>query len=159
ESELSQAERRLRLLMQAAGVPDLLALERAELQSQRLVALEASLVQLDAEAFAAADGQDAEQVAAAGVRPIDPLGAPLDELDRDVADLDDERQRAAQQLAGARAGLERLRESHAAGDAAVEAASHLERVRALAEDYLRVRLAASVLEREVERYRDRHRAP
>jgi uncharacterized protein YhaN len=94
------------------------------------------------------------------------VGCSLDEVRTQLAILDDalesldqRRQEVAHTLARCRAGLERLRESHGAGDAALEAASQLESARGLTQRYIQVRLAASVLRREIERYRERHRAP
>jgi uncharacterized protein YhaN len=161
QREHAQAARRMALLMEAAGVGDVAALERAELASQRVRELEAFLAELQREIWSASDGQDPAQIAevAGDDASLDRLALRLDEVDRELAELDDARQRAAHQLASCRAGIQLLRDSHEAGDAAVEAASQLEDVRALAEEYLRVRLAASVLKREIASYRDRHRAP
>jgi uncharacterized protein YhaN len=153
-------------LMEAAGVRDVAALERAELASQRAAELEALLAELQREIWSASDGQDPAQIAevagpGASLEDVslERVALRLDEVDRELAELDDARQRAAHQLASCRAGIQLLRDSHEAGDAAVDAASQLEEVRALAEEYLRVRLAASVLKREIASYRDRHRAP
>lgn len=161
QREHAQAARRVRLLMEAAGVSDVAALERAELASQRVAGLEALLAELQREIWSASDGKDPAQIAevAGPEGSLDRVALRLDEVDRELAELDDARQRAAHQLASCRAGIQLLRDSHEAGDAAAVAASQLEDVRALAEEYLRVRLAASVLKREIASYRDRHRAP
>jgi len=159
ERELARAERRLGLLMQAAGVSELSALEAAEQRAARAAELDGALAQLDAELLAACDGQDPQQIASEACGSLDEVRARLQEIDERLATLDEERQRITQQLGSVRYGLERLHETHAAGDAAGEVHSQLEEVRALSERYVRLRLSAKVLKREIEQYRERHRAP
>lgn len=156
---LAQADRRLQLLMQAAGASDLAGLERAEQRSARRSQLEHELAQLEQGLLEASDGQDPTSVAQSVHGSMDELCARLEEIEDESARIDEERQRALHELTRNRMGVERLRDDHDAGDAALEAASQLENVRALAERYVRLRLAASALKREIARYRDRHRAP
>jgi len=159
QSELEQTLRRLSSLMEAAGVSDVQALEAAEVRSARVVELDTALELLRADLDNACDGRPPEQVAAEISGSLDEVRVRLAELDERLEQLDDERQRATHQLASIRGGFSVLHEKHAAGDAAVEAMTHLEQVRGLTERYVRVRLAASVLKREITRYRERHRAP
>jgi uncharacterized protein YhaN len=153
------ATRELTLLMQAARVPDLPSLEAAELSSARAAELDAALVELQAELLAASDGTHPDAVLGALAESLDEVRARLVSTDEALEELDGACQRVAQTLASCRAGLDRLRDSHGAGDAALDAAMQLETVRSLSERYVRTRLAASVLKREVERYRERNRAP
>ncbi|MET0390168.1 MAG: hypothetical protein ABW321_29620, partial [Polyangiales bacterium] len=157
--ELAQADRNLSALMEAAGVTDLVALEVAEQRSARALELDAAQHQHDSELAAAADGEDPEQVEREAGRTLDEVRVRLDELAEQLDALDHARQTATHQVANVRAGLAKLHNNHAAGDAAADALVHLAEVRTLSERYVRVRLAASVLKREIERYRERHRAP
>jgi uncharacterized protein YhaN len=145
--------------VQAAGVADPLELESAEQRSARAAELDAALLQLDSELLSACDGRDAEQITAELDASLDEVRARLVEIDERLDGLDEERHHVTQQLGSLRGGLSRLHETHAASDAAVDAASQLEEVRALCQRYVRMRLSASVLKREIEQYRERHRTP
>jgi uncharacterized protein YhaN len=157
QSALDRAERDLDELLRAGGAQDLSQLAAAELRSERARALDAALAQLQAELSAAADGANPDAVLDDVPGTLDEVRAQLGACAEALEELDHERQRVAHTLASCRAGLEHLRESHGSGDAALEAAGHLESVRGLAERYIKVRLAGSVLKREVDRYRERHR--
>ncbi|MEY4577555.1 MAG: hypothetical protein RL701_2258 [Pseudomonadota bacterium] len=159
ERELARTERHLGMLMHAAGVAELSALEAVEVNSARATELESALSQLQTELATACDGRDPEQVASEVTLSLDDVRVRLNEVEDQLGDVDVARQDATHQLASKRGGLEHLHQKHAAGDAAVEAMSHLDQVRVLTERYVRVRLAASVLKREIERYRERNRAP
>jgi uncharacterized protein YhaN len=153
----AQAEQALGQLMSAANAADLPALEAAELAAARSRQLDRALAELHDELLAASDGISSEAVLADAPGSLDEVRARLVSIDETLEELDRERQRVAQTLASCRAGLERLRESHGASDAAFDAALQLETVRTLAEQYVRTRLAASLLKREVDRYRERNK--
>jgi uncharacterized protein YhaN len=159
ERARARAERRIALLMQAACVSDALQLEAAEQRSARAAELDAALAQLDAELSVACDGREPQQIAAEIEGSLDEVRARLVEVDERLEELDEARHRVTQQLGGLRGGLEKLHETHAAGDAAGEVQAQLEEVRTLSERYVRLRLSASVLQREIQQYRERHRAP
>ncbi|HEX4354912.1 MAG TPA: hypothetical protein VHZ95_18400, partial [Polyangiales bacterium] len=153
----ARADRELQRLMAAAQVHGLPALEAVELASARARQLDASLEQLHDELFAASDGIDIELVLHDAPGSLDEVRARLSSLDERIEELERDRTRVAQTLAGCRAGLDRLRESHGASDAALEAATQLDNVRTLAEQYVRTRLAESLLRREVTRYREQNK--
>ncbi|MCW5835474.1 MAG: hypothetical protein KIS78_23935 [Labilithrix sp.] len=76
----------------------------------------------------------------------------IDEVDADVT-------RLTERIGGLRKGLEEMRgESHAA-EAAAAAQQKLARVREAAERWCRVKLAAALLSREIERYREENQGP
>jgi uncharacterized protein YhaN len=157
EAAQAQAEHALGQLMSAANAADLPALEAAELAAARSRQLDQALAEVHDELFAASDGISSEAVLADAPGSLDEVRARLAAIDEALEELDRERQRVAQTLASCRAGLDRLRESHGASDAAFDAALQLETVRTLAEQYVRTRLAASLLKREVDRYRERNK--
>ncbi|MBX3208471.1 MAG: AAA family ATPase [Labilithrix sp.] len=88
----------------------------------------------------------------AAARAHDELTDRIDEADRDVT-------RLTERIGGIRRGLEEMRgESHAA-EAAATAQQRLARVRETAERWCRVKLAAVLLSREIERYREENQGP
>lgn len=160
EHELAATERELAVLMQAAGVSDLAALEAAEEAARRARELDHALTQAHAELLAASDGLEASQLEAelAGAS-VPEVVAKLQEVEDTLEQIQRDREAAIQTLEGRRAGMKVLYESRGAADAALDAGAELENVRLLALRYVRVRLAHSVLSREVERYRERHTGP
>jgi uncharacterized protein YhaN len=88
----------------------------------------------------------------AAARAEEELGEQLDEVDAEIS-------RLTERIGGLRSGLEKMRaESHAA-EAAAAAQLQLSRVRENVERWCRVRLAAVVLSREIERYREENQGP
>lgn len=160
DREHAATERELRVLMQAAGVTDLAALEDAEEAARRSRVLGEAIAQVQAELPAAADGfEPAVLEAELGATSVPEVQARLQEVEDALERVELDRERAVHTLESRRAGLERLRESRGAADAALDAGAELENVRLLAQRYVRVRLAFGVLAREVERYRERHTGP
>ena len=159
QRELAQAERHLAELMRAAGVDDPSALEEAERRSARAQDLDAELAKDATDLAAHAEGQDAAALVDEVGLTSDQIRVRIAELDDEYKLLDDRRLEQKEQLASKRFGLERLHEKHRASDAAGDAALHLEEVRELSERYAQLRLAASLLKREIAQYRERHRGP
>jgi uncharacterized protein YhaN len=160
EHEHAATERELSVLMQAAGVTDLAALEAAEEAARRARVLGEAIAQVQAELLAAADGfEPAALEEELGGTSVPEVQARLQEVEDALERVELERERAVHTLESRRAGLARLRESRGAADAALDAGAELENVRLLAQRYVRVKLAFGVLAREVERYRERHTGP
>jgi uncharacterized protein YhaN len=157
--ELAHAERHLQQLMQAAGVTEVSGLEQAERRSARAQDLDAELAR-DATGLAAeCEGEDAAQIVGEVGLTSEQVRVRLAEIEDEYERLDEERLRYTQQLASKRMGLEHLHEQHGAGDAAGDAALYLEDVRELSEQYVQLKLAASLLRREITSYRERNRGP
>jgi len=159
QRELAQADRHLEQLMRAAGVDDPAALEEAERRSARAQDLDAELAKDATDLAAHGEGQDAAALVAEVGLTSDQIRVRVAELEDEYKLLDDRRLEQKEQLVSKRFGLERLHEKHRASDAAGDAALHLEEVRALSERYAQLRLAASLLRREIAQYRERHRGP
>jgi len=159
QHELAHADRHLAELMRAAGVDDPAALEEAERRSARAQDLDAELAKDATDLAAHAEGQDAAALVAEVGMTSDQIRVRIAEIDDEYKLLDDRRLEQKEQLVSKRFGLERLHEKHQAGDAAGDAAVHLEEVRELTERYVQLRLAASLLRREITQYRERHRGP
>lgn len=111
--------------------------------------------ELEAEGEVSAVDEDEARLAAdpdAALRALDELTDRIDEADLDVT-------RLTERIGGVRKGLEEMRgESHAA-EAAAAAQQKLARVRETAERWSRVKLAAVLLSREIERYREENQGP
>jgi uncharacterized protein YhaN len=157
--ELAHAERHIQQLMQAAGVDDPSQLEEAERRSARARDLDAELANDASDLAEQCEGVDPEQVVAEVGLSSDHVRVRLMELEEEYERLDAERFEQSQQLTSKQMGLSHLHEQHRAGDAAGDAALHLEEVRELSESYARLRLAASLLRREIVHYRERNRGP
>ncbi|HEX5656723.1 MAG TPA: hypothetical protein VFX59_05980, partial [Polyangiales bacterium] len=136
-----------------------LARERVQAERDR-VRVRAELGKLDEQIALAAEGE-----------PSDALRRALSTLDRDQArarliELDEALEAAAQQIAdldqklgSLNAGLARLAQVSGAAELAERYEHELARARTLARRYVETKIALSVLEREVERYRNEHQAP
>lgn len=158
--EHAATERELCVLMQAAGVSELPALEAAEAAARRARVLDEALAQVQAELLAAADGFEPPALEAElGSTSVPEVQARLQAVEDALERVEVERETAVHTLESRRAGLARLRESRGAADAALDAGAALENARLLAQRYVRVKLAFGVLAREVERYRERHTGP
>jgi len=124
--------------------------QRAHACEHQLADIDAHLVELgDAEGDdAASHGEDLEAVK----RALEDTEAELADVERDLSRLD-------HTIGGIESGLEKMRADSGAADAAASAQEALARVRAAAERYLRAKVAAVVLAREIERYREQHQGP
>jgi uncharacterized protein YhaN len=128
-------------------------IERAE----RAAKVEGDLAEIEGELA----GQDLTLPPDVELLAADPaaLAAARETHGRDDDKLEDEYRAAQRVLASRQEGLKEFTGDARAADAASDAQSALARVRALTEEYCRVRLAAEVLSREVDRYRDANQGP
>lgn len=119
-------------------------------------ALEATRVarELEAEGDVTLDEADQALVAdpEALERALEELGEQIDEEDGEIS-------RLTERIGGLRSGLEKMRAESNAAEAAAAAELQLSRVREHAERWSRVKLAAHLLSREIERYREENQGP
>jgi uncharacterized protein YhaN len=83
----------------------------------------------------------------------------LEELDTQLGDLDAELSRLTQSIGGNEMGMQLMYKDSGAADAAASAQEALARVRAIVERYARAKVAATILAREIERYREQNQGP
>ncbi len=163
-------------------------LERAHETSERIAAAESTLAALAARAGVEVAQLAEAETRSSRAREIDAAirgheetilalgdGASIDELEAELAGLDVdqalerldaivEERNEAERLKDAAShdiaslGLARFEESHAADHAAL-AEQHLARARPLFDRYVRLRIAATVLDREIESYSKEHQGP
>jgi uncharacterized protein YhaN len=161
-SRKAAAEARLATLLRSAHVDHVQALEEAEQRSSEARELQRLLSESEDQILAGADGLVLE-AALAETRGADAeeLDGVLDALREELETLETDLQRANQNIGSIREGLRLLEQSEGtdAADAADEAQAQIARIRALAEQYARLRLGARLLGREIDRYREQHQGP
>ncbi|AUX36459.1 MULTISPECIES: YhaN family protein [Sorangium] len=167
EARRAAAEARLAKLFEAAGVArtgdvaaDLAALSLAEERSREARRLDRDLVENEGKLLEAGEGAGvaALEQETSGVER-DALTLELDRAEQRLAALEDERRRIDRALGSLEQEREQLRATVGAAEAAVEAQICLSHLRGEVRRYVRARLAAVLLEREIERYRERNQGP
>jgi uncharacterized protein YhaN len=146
-------------LMDRAAVGSLDALEHAERRSDEATRFDQELARLDAQLLEL--GGDATSLQAEfEAWDADTAAARLAELELELGELQDRTIVVGTRILGVEEGLKKLdHPEDKAAQAALEAEGALARVRDLAERYVTVRVAATVLAREIERYRQANQGP
>ncbi len=132
-----------------------------EVKFQELVAAKRELVHIEQTLTGVAEGVPLEELEKQGLE-IDPnsLPAEIDALDRRMKDeLEPMIRDLSEKKGAARNELQRMDGSSKAAEKEEEAQQALAKVRRLAENYVRLRIAAQVLKREVDRYRQENQDP
>ncbi|WP_437673229.1 AAA family ATPase [Sorangium sp. So ce131] len=167
EARREAALSRLAKLFEAAGVArtgddgaDVAALSRAEERSREARRLDRELVENEGKLLEAGEGAGvaALEQETAGLER-DALALEVDRTEQRLAALEDERRRIDRTLGSLEQEREHLRATVGAAEAAVEAQICLSHLRGEVRRYVRARLAAVLLEREIERYRERNQGP
>ncbi|CAN97346.1 hypothetical protein sce7177 [Sorangium cellulosum So ce56] len=167
DARRAAAEARLAKLFEAAGVPrggddadDVAALSLAEERSREARRLDRELVENEGKLLEAGEGAGiaALEQETAGVER-DALALELDRAEERLAALEDERRRIDRALGSLEQEREHLRATVGAAEAAAEAQICLSHLRGEVRRYVRARLAAVLLDREIERYRERNQGP
>ncbi len=160
DERVDEMTARLAALMAAAQVADLPALIAAETESDEALALDRAIAQTEAELLDAGEGASIDDLSArARDVDIDQVRARLGELENEIETIGDEVARLASDIGGKTVGLRHLEERVGAAAAADDEQAVLASLRENVERYVRVKLAAELLEAEVERYRQRHQDP
>lgn len=148
-------------LCEAAGAPDTVALEQAELRSASARDIARAINECEEQILQAAEGLSVADALTDAVAAGDDVESAITSLRERVEDIESQLQRTNQELGSIKKGLEALdnADNVAAADAAGLAQGHLARVRAMAEEFARLKLAAHLLAREIERHRDRNQGP
>lgn len=156
--EHQSAQDGLERLLQQAGVANVEELQQAEERSNAYQNLSAKLA--DLESHLLAEGLPLEQLLAQA-QAVDP-----DRLPGEVTELETDTQALSERLAERREHIGQLKNqleamdgSGLAADAAVEAQAALAEIKTHVETYTRLKLSALLLEREIDRYRERNQGP
>lgn len=158
-ARLAEATRELSGLCSAAGARDAEELQWIEGRSRKARELGARLAAIEASLVDSSGGRPiATLVTELAGEDAPRLAARLDELELELADLDERRESARSTLAGLLAG----QQQQSAGSAA-EAAQEEQAISAALRErvgrYARLRVASSLLDRAIERYRRENQAP
>jgi uncharacterized protein YhaN len=156
----ANAESRLAVLLRSARVADLDALRIAEERSEEARALDQRIAEHEARLVEAGGGLPASALEkeCAGL-DVDQVSVRLDACDQERKEIADQLFDLGQEIGNKEAGQPILRDGMKAVAAAAEAQEHLARARSVAERYVRLRLAAAVLARQIEVYRERNQGP
>jgi uncharacterized protein YhaN len=173
QAELERCERELRdatarrdeheqalgALCAEAGAADAAALLELEHRVVQARELERELLQLDARLSEVCEGEDvANLVEEARQSDKGAVAAQLAELDDLITLRDEEAREAEREVTQLELGL-RAYEGRDGADAAQELSATVARLAELSSLWVRRRLAAAVLERVVEQYREKHQGP
>lgn len=156
EDQARDLELQLEQYMDAAGVEsssELAKVETLSRQATRMRDLEQELVELsgniDLDAFVTqAEGLDAAE-----------LEAQISQLAREIDDEDAQRDAIVEQLTEVKSAMDEVDGSDEAALADQLAMSHLAQIHADTRHYLRLRIAAAILKRQIERYREENQDP
>ncbi len=158
-ARLELSLRTLDELMGLAGVADRAGLDQAERRSKRLRDLEGELRAIEDRLRALGEGTSVDElVAEVSASDHRQVLERLDAVEREQEDLDAAWKDKHQEVVGLQLGLHQLEDGDT-DKCVAELESHTVVIRDLVDRYVRVRLAISVLEREVERFREQSQDP
>jgi len=165
--ELAELEERraraldaLALLQRQAGAATLVELEERERRAGEAARLERERQAVDEHLIAAGDGATVDElIALARDVDRDTAAARLRDLEAELERMEERRDGLVREMSRTEAGLASFEGRTAAVDAAAEAQEHAAAIRNHVETYVRARLAAVILEQEIERYRQENQGP
>ncbi len=159
QSELDAASVELDELLSRAGARDETELVALETKSRNARELASRLADLDVTLEEAAGGRALADFVAEALTVEGPrLGAAIDELDDEIARLEEERGVNQDRISRFQRYLDEFSEASAA-ELAQEEQQVLAEIRERAARYTRLKLASALLDRAIERYRVEHQGP
>ncbi len=160
ESQSSEARIRLERLCQEAGCTAFDQVSEAERRSQDRARIESDLAACEEQLLVVASGADPASFAA-DVEQADPdaLDLALEELEARISDHEDALRRVDQTIGTERGELARMNSGAGAADSAEKAQTILAQLQGDIARYATLKLAAGVLHRSIERYREKNQGP
>jgi uncharacterized protein YhaN len=160
ESRREEARIRLDRLCQEAGCTEPDQLSEAERRSRDRGRLESDLAACEEQLLVFASGAD-PRAFAAEVEQADPdaLDASLDELEARISGQEEELRRVDQTIGTERGELARMNSGAGAAESAEKAQTILAQLQGDIARYATLKLAATVLNRSIERYREKNQGP
>ncbi len=153
-------EAHLQALQEQAHCSDLVALEAAEKASSHKKELQQDLANIEQQLLEQGEGLSlAELMNAATTVDIDELPGQLQSGKEQIEQLEQKRSHIDQRIGELRTLLKQMDGNAAAAQAADEAQYALAEVQDLSEQYMQIHLAASVLRKSIERYREQNQGP
>jgi uncharacterized protein YhaN len=154
------AAERLAGLQRNAGVTDSEALERAERRSEEARTLARDLRETEDDLLRHGEGATLPELEAqAADAPRDRLRPRLVEIESELEELDESYKEVCHQVGRLEQGLQSLEQDERAAEAAAEAEQQLSRIKSFTRTYVRKKLAAELLQREIRRYREANQGP
>ena len=160
QGQLETYEQALTQLLSGLSVPDLPTLIELEQKHAKAKELLEAREKLDADLLLHGAGASLTELMAMALT-VEPSAARarLHEISAARELLDEQMRDADQEIGRVSAGLDRLKLSSGASESAEEVEAALANVQQLVRRFVEVRLALSILTREIERYRDAHQGP
>lgn len=146
------------LAVDLVGLPARDVVSELSARAGRAQTAEGQLAEVDGELAKLGDEVVPEDVALLVADP-DAADRALAEVDAELAEVDREVSRETHDIGGIESGLTAMRVDSGAAEASAEAQEALARVRTNVERYVRARLGAFILGREIERYRQENQGP
>ena len=160
ETRREEARVCLERLCVEAGCTDFDGLPEAERRSQDRARLDGDLAACEEQLIVAAAGADLAAFAAEVEQSDhDSLDAAIEEFESRIATLEDEVRGLDQTIGAERTELARMDGSDAAAESAEKAQTLLAKLQGDVSRYATLKLAASVLHRSIERYREKNQGP
>ncbi len=160
QTQIQQAQVKLDTLLTQAHCTDLAALEQAEQYSLQKQALLHDEQETKKRLSELGEGMSINELAR-DVHSVDMVEVPalLQQNQEQIQQLETKRSELDQTIGELRTLLKQMDGNDAAAQAADEAQSALAEMQDLSERYMQVTLAASMLRKSIERYREQHQAP
>ena len=159
DDEITQARAALNALLDVAGVENESQLPKVEQRSDRARSIRGEIAELERQVVEAGEDDFEALVSDAEGFDRDAAAVELQQLDEQVEELRDSRDRLREGVVTQRRELEGLETDTEAVRAREDVELSLSRVEAAALAYARARLAAIVVRRAIERYRREHESP
>ncbi len=160
KQEIEASQARLQALLEQAHCENLADLEQAEQDSLHKKALQAELITVEQQLLKQGEGlslSDLEQAAAE--IDIEQLAVQIETTIEQIQQLEQQRSKIDQTIGELRTLLKQMDGNAAAAQAADEAQLALAEMQNLSERYIQIHLAASILRKSIERYREQNQGP
>ncbi|OQY47247.1 MAG: hypothetical protein DRR08_26605 [Candidatus Parabeggiatoa sp. nov. 2] len=156
--QTSQAH--LQALLEQAHCNDLVSLEEAEQASEHKKEVQQELAQVEQQLLEQGEGMSLAGLAnAAAAVEIDQLPGQLQSYQEQIQQLEQERSTIDQSIGELRTLIKQMDGNANAAQAADEVQLALAEMQNLSERYMQIHLAASVLRKSMEQYREQHQGP
>jgi len=158
--QVQTSQAHLQALLEQAHCDDLAALEEAEQASLHKKEVQQDLAEVEQQLLEQGEGMSLDNLAeTAATVDIDQLPGQLQSCTEQIKELEQERSSIDQSIGELRTLLKQMDGNAIAAQAADEAQLALAEVENLSTRYMQVHLAASVLRKSIDRYREQNQAP
>lgn len=158
--QVQTSQAHLQALLEQAHCNDLVSLEEAEQASEHKKEVQQELAQVEQQLLEQGEGMSLVDLAnAAAAVEIDQLPGQLQSCQEQIQQLEQERSTIDQSIGELRTLIKQMDGNANAAQAADEVQLALAEMQNLSERYMQIHLAASVLRKSMEQYREQHQGP